>query len=56
MTESREFYAPTVEEAVDKAAATLGVDRDGLQFEVVDEGSTGFLGIGAPRCADFRAR
>jgi spoIIIJ-associated protein len=47
MTESREFYALTVEEAVDKAAATLGVDRDSLQFEVVDEGSTGFLGIGA---------
>jgi len=47
MTQSREFYAPTVEEAVDKAAATLGVDRDSLQFEVVDEGSSGFLGIGA---------
>ena len=47
MTESREFYAPTVEEAVGKAAAALGVDRDSLQFEVVDEGSTGFLGIGA---------
>ena len=47
MTDSREFYALTVEEAVDKAAATLGVDRDGLQFEVVDEGSSGFLGIGA---------
>ena len=47
MTESREFYALTVEEAVDKAAATLGVDRESLQFEVVDEGSTGFLGIGA---------
>jgi spoIIIJ-associated protein len=47
MTESHEFYALTVEEAVDKAAATLGVDRESLQFEVVDEGSTGFLGIGA---------
>ena len=47
MTESREFYAFTVEEAVDRAAAALGVDRGSLQFEVVDEGSTGFLGIGA---------
>jgi spoIIIJ-associated protein len=47
MTESREFNALTVEEAVDKASAALGVDRDRLEFEVVDEGSTGFLGIGA---------
>ena len=47
MTESREFYALTVEEAVDKACTALGVDRDSLEFEVVDEGSTGFLGIGA---------
>ncbi len=47
MTESREFYALTVEEAVDKACTALGVDRNSLEFEVVDEGSTGFLGIGA---------
>ncbi len=47
MTENREFYAVTVEEAVDNAAAALGVDRDSLEFEVVDEGSAGFLGIGA---------
>jgi spoIIIJ-associated protein len=47
MTESREFNALTVEEAADKASAALGVDRDSLEFEVVDEGSTGFLGIGA---------
>src|SRR5829696_8645498 len=47
MTESREFYALTVEEAVDKASAALGVDRDRLEFLVVDEGSAGFLGIGA---------
>ncbi len=47
MTERQEFYAATVEEAVNKAAATLGVNSDSLEFEVVDEGSTGFLGIGA---------
>src|SRR5215212_2723064 len=47
MTENLEFYALTVEEAADKASAALGVDRDRLEFEVVDEGSTGFLGIGA---------
>lgn len=46
MTENREFYAVTVEEAADKAAAALGLDRGSLEFEVVDEGSSGFLGIG----------
>lgn len=47
MSERREYYAGTVEEAVDKAAAALGVDRGSLEFYVVDEGSAGFLGIGA---------
>ncbi|CAA9464248.1 MAG: RNA-binding protein Jag [uncultured Rubrobacteraceae bacterium] len=47
MSESREFYAATVEEALEKAAAGLGVSRDELRFQVLDEGSTGFLGIGA---------
>jgi spoIIIJ-associated protein len=47
MNDSREFYAATVEEAVDKASAALGVPRDLLVFEVLDQGSTGFLGIGA---------
>lgn len=47
MTENREFYAVSVEEAADKAAAALGIGRGSLEFEVVDEGSSGFLGIGA---------
>ncbi len=47
MTEEREFYAPTVDEAVTKAAADLGVPSEELGFKVLDEGSTGFLGIGA---------
>ncbi len=47
MTQSREFYAVTVDEAIEKAAVTLGIDRGSLEYEVVDEGSTGFLGIGA---------
>jgi spoIIIJ-associated protein len=46
MSDRQEFYAPTVEEAVDKASAILGIDRDRLDFEVLDRGSTGFLGIG----------
>lgn len=47
MTESREFNAATVEEAVEKAANTLGVSPDELSYEVVDPGTAGFLGIGA---------
>jgi spoIIIJ-associated protein len=47
MSDGQEFYAATVDEAVDKASAVLGVPRDRLEFEVQDEGSTGFLGIGA---------
>jgi len=47
MSDGQEFYAATVDEALDKASAVLGVPRDRLDFEVQDEGSTGFLGIGA---------
>ena len=47
MTEEREFYAPTVDEAVAKAAESLGAPSEELEFKVLDEGSTGFLGIGA---------
>jgi spoIIIJ-associated protein len=47
VTETREFYAATVDEAVEKASATLGVSSEELSYEVVDAGSEGFLGIGA---------
>jgi spoIIIJ-associated protein len=47
MTEVREFYAATVTEAVEKAADELGLSAQGLSYRVVDEGSAGFLGIGA---------
>ena len=47
MSEKREFYAATVEEALDKASADLGIGRGALSFRVLDEGSGGFLGIGA---------
>ena len=46
MSDKREFYAATVEEALDKASSALGVSRDQLSFEVLDQGSVGFLGIG----------
>ena len=47
MSNNREFYAATVEEAVEKASQALGVPGDLLHFEVLDQGSAGFLGIGA---------
>lgn len=47
MSESREFYGASVDEAASKAAAEFGVDREDLSFEVIDTGSGGFMGIGA---------
>lgn len=46
MSERREFNAPSAEEALDKAAVTLSLDRSALSYEVIDEGSSGFLGLG----------
>ena len=47
MTDHREYYASTVDEAVDKATADLGVTSEELVFKVLDEGSAGFLGMGS---------
>lgn len=47
MSQSKEFYAPTVEEAVRKASESLGVPVDQLAYETIDSGAAGFLGIGA---------
>ena len=47
MTQNREFYAATVDEAVEKASAALDLPVEDLSYEVLDEGSDGFLGLGA---------
>src|SRR5829696_14921 len=47
MTDDREFYAATVDEAVEKAASELGMSAGEVSYRVLDEGNTGFLGIGA---------
>jgi spoIIIJ-associated protein len=47
MSDKQEFYAATVEEAVSRASAALSIARDQIEFEVVDGGSGGFLGLGA---------
>src|SRR3712207_3348511 len=47
MTEKREFYAASVEEAIARAAKSVGVDEGDLSYRVLDQGNSGFLGIGA---------
>ena len=47
MMEKREFYGSSVDEAAQKAASELGVATTDLEYTVLDEGNTGFLGIGA---------
>jgi spoIIIJ-associated protein len=42
-----EIIAPTVEEAVEKGLDQLGLPRDAVTIEILDEGQGGFLGIGA---------
>ena len=46
MTEKKEFHGASVEEAAQKAASFLGISEDALEYDVIDEGSVGFLGIG----------
>ena len=47
MTEKREFYAASVEEAVARAANAVGSEESALSYRVLDQGNSGFLGIGA---------
>ncbi len=42
-----EISAKTVSEAITEACQKLGVTSEKLEYEVVEEGSNGFLGIGA---------
>ena len=43
----REFTAKTVDDAITEACKALSVTSDRLDYEVVEEGSSGFLGIHA---------
>jgi len=42
-----EFTGKTVDDAITEACQKLGVTSDKLEYQVVEEGSSGFLGIGA---------
>jgi spoIIIJ-associated protein len=47
MTDRIEFYASTIDDAVEKAALELGLPSAEVSYRVLDEGNSGFLGIGA---------
>ena len=42
-----EVSAKNVDDAITQATVQLGITRDQLEYEVLDKGSTGFLGIGS---------
>src|SRR3970282_847373 len=44
---SLEVIAPSVEEAIARGAAELGLPPDDFEVEVLDEGGKGFLGLSA---------
>ena len=43
----QKFSAKTVSDAITEACKVLGVTSDKLDYVVKEEGSSGFLGIGA---------
>ena len=45
--EYKEFTGKTVDDALTNATVSLGVTSSDLKYEVVEEGSAGFLGIGS---------
>ena len=53
--EYREFTGKTVEDAVVEAAVQLGTTSDRMEYEILEKGINGFLGIGI-RPAKIRAR
>jgi len=44
---SLEIIAPTVQEAIAKGIAELGVAEEAVHVEILDEGARGFLGLGS---------
>ena len=53
--EFQEFTAKTVEDAITEALIALEITSDSIEYEVIEEGSGGFLGIGS-RNAVIKAR
>ena len=55
MEDYREFSAKTVSDCITDACTTFSVPSDRLDYEVVSEGSAGFMGLGA-KPAKIKAR
>ena len=53
--EYREFSAKTVDDAITEACQSLSVTSDRLEYEVLEEGSSGFLGFNS-KPATIKAR
>ena len=53
--EYREFSAKTLDDAIMEAKIKLEATSENLDYDVIDKGSSGFLGIGS-RPAKIRAR
>lgn len=53
--EYREFSGKTVDDAITEACQSLMVTSDKLDYEVIEKGSSGFLGIGT-KLATIKAR
>lgn len=51
----KEYSGKTVNDAITEACKTLGVPSDKLDWEVIEEGSSGFLGIGS-KLAKIKAK
>lgn len=51
----KEYSAKTVSDAITEATMDLGITSDRLEYEVIDKGSAGFIGIGS-RPAKIKAR
>ena len=43
---SLEIIAPSIEEAIAQGAEELGIPKENLSIEILDEGTKGFLGLG----------
>ena len=56
MNEFTQYSAKTVDDAITKALIDLGITSADLEYEVVEKGSTGILGIFNAKPAIIKAR
>lgn len=55
MTEVIEVQGKSLEDALQKAQAQLGIEKDDMEYEVIDSGSKGILGIIGAKSALIKA-